>query len=582
MVLTALSKSSAPNAIDRIVSIIKRMEEHIEEGQEHIRPNTRSWNALLNALSRERSEESSDRAEQLLSHMYKLHSEGINVKPDAFSYVAVLGCLQKSSNPLAVERADEILRSMEELHDNGDLDDPPDVYHYTIVCAAWAKSRQQRAPGRVMQILAHMTELDAAGVPHVRPNVRTYNAVLDCLARGGSEDEAERLLDHMLFLSQQGEECLDSFSFNCCINAFCRKNDDDGGRRAEMVLERFLEYNEDHPRCKPDSRSFTRIIDFYRRSRQPDAPYRAEYILNRMIALFVAGNSGVKPNPFSFKAVMDAYSSARHPDAGVTAERLLRQMKELDKKYDQLNLALDSSVVHRVLFAWSTCGDEDAGRRAEIHLDDMERKYLAGDETMKPTTRSYGLVLNAWSKSSSFDKAKRSLDILKRMEKQRRLGNTDVYLSEHVHSLVINACAFTNSGMEAETEAFRIAVTIFDKMIASKDCQPSSLAYGWFIQACGRLQMPQDMKDRHIERAWNLCCQNGLVNGFVLHRFTGAAPEVLYKKLMASVLSRISSHPDDTKEKLKFRISPKDLPLAWTKKANNFHKQDGNSGWWGK
>ena len=143
---------------------------------------------------------------------------------------------------------------------------------------------------------------------------------------------------------------------------------------------------------------------------------------------------------------------------------------------------------------------------------------------------------------------------------------------------MINACAFTNSGQEAEAEAFQIAVSVFDRMLASEDVQPTSLTYGWFLQACGRLNASQKQKDEQIERAWKLCCERGLVNAFVLHRFTGAVPDKLYKQLMKPALND-KKCAFETKEQLKFKIAPYQLPKKWTCNAN----RDGDNqrtDWW--
>lgn len=98
-------------------------------------------------------------------------------------------------------------------------------------------------------------------------------------------------------------------------------------------------------------------------------------------------------------------------------------------------LSIDASVLYNVLYAWSISGDEDAGRRSEIHLDYMERRFEAGDIKLKPDSRSYGIVLNAWSKSNCFDKARRALNVLQRMEKQAKKGHKDLRPNEHCLSL---------------------------------------------------------------------------------------------------------------------------------------------------
>ena len=586
LVLIALSKTRSPDAVQRMVDIIGRMKKYVEAGHPGVAPTVRSWNALLNAISRSRGSDKAAYAEKIIDHMYSLHDSGVsNVKPDAFSFAALLTAYARGAAGDAAQTMkgmEDTLKRMQGLYQDGVLAAPPDVYHFTIVINAWARSGLPLAAERAMQILAHMTNLAAEGDLNAKPNVRTYQAVLDCLARGGAEGEAERLLDHMILMDRQGEKCVDSFCFDSVISAFCRSKKKGCGRRAESILDRLLDYSQDKPSCRPKARAFKLIQSHFRTSKEPDAPYRSEYILNRQISLFKSGQRQLEPENISFKLVMDTYSSVKHPDSGKTAERLLQQMRDLQKNYGTTKLCIDSSVMYCVLYALLVSGDDDAGRRAEIHLDDMERKYEAGDENLKPDSRLYGLVLNAWSKSSnSFEKAQRAFSVLKRMENQQKNGNDLVRPNEHCHSLVINACAFTNGGQDAEREAFRIAVSTFNKMLASDDCKPSSLAYGWFIQACGRLKVPAKDRYEEIERTWNLCCENGLVNAFVLHRFTGSAPEELYKRLLDPIIQKLGLSADkETKEHLKFKISPSDFPAEWTKNCKERRKEGAPTDWW--
>lgn len=433
VVVTALAKRRAPGAVERIIAILGRMKQYAEGGQPHVMPTVRSWNALLNALSRSRDKNAGERAEQVLRHMLEKGKQ--KVKPNAFSFTAVLAAYQNSRNPDDARRADDLLREMESLYyEKGELDSPPDVYHYTIVCNAWSRSGLPTAPTRVMQIIAHMNEL-AEQSPNARPNARTYHALVDCVAKHGPKGEAERLLDHLMMLEHRGEKCLDAFCFNSVIDTICREKAQGDGRRAEAVLDKMLEHGQFNPSCKPTTRTFTKIIYHYRKSRAPDAPYRAEYLLNRMIALFKEGHRELEPDKMAFGVVIDTYCGARHPDAGTTAERLLKQMKDLRANDGATKLVIDTSVIYNILFAWSISGDEDAGRRAELHLDFMERRFDAGGYDLKPDRRSYGIVLNAWSKSSTFDKARRALNVVGRMEAQERKGNNDLHPNEHCLSL---------------------------------------------------------------------------------------------------------------------------------------------------
>jgi pentatricopeptide repeat protein len=661
VVLTAMSRSTRimPDATTRMWRIIQRMEQYagfnqtknsnansgsstnnnnnntwmttttetsnvarLESGMEVVRPNVRSYNALLNAMARasgsmDQDDNSNDnnmtnsndiddclarQAEQVLQHMFQLHYQGIpSVLPDVFSFAAVLMAYQRSSstNPQAAIRADGLVRYMEELYVARTIPAPPDVYHYTILCGTWAKSsslhyysnsktssslvkgrrsayKNNRASERCVQILAHMMKRHQEGYPNVKPNVRTFNAVLDCLARTGQGERAEQLLYYMLNLYlKQGDKSArpDSFSFNSVIRAFSRDGNVKGsGRRAEAVLDRFLEYYEEEMSktstddtsnsittssslstyaVRPDLRSFTNIIAFYERSKELDAPYRAEYLLNRLVSLFKDGQKHLAPTQFAITSVMDSYSAAKHPDAGRNAERLLRLVHELNDKYGA-KIPINTSLMNRVLYAWSNCGDTDAGRAAQMHLDLMEEQCGQGSIGMCPNSRTYRLVLSAWSRSMNSDKAQRVLGIIERIKEQQRSGKRGVCLDEHHYTLAINTCAFVDAGAEAESEAFRIAANLFAEIMASDKLHPTSSTYGWFIQ-CGQLGVPEGVKNAHMERAFLCCCEDGLVDQFVFNRLKTVVSDSVFTRLVAN--GRNS----------RGRYSFANLPLEWTR-----------------
>jgi hypothetical protein len=220
---------------------------------------------------------------------------------------------------------------------------------------------------------------------------------------------------------------------------------------------------------------------------------------------------------------------------------------------------VNTAILNSVIFAWLSCGDENAALRADAYLERMEHQFGSGARSFCPDSKSYLLVLSAWSKSNSPDKPQRALAVLRRMIYQTQNGNHKVHADEHAYSLVINACAFSNAGPETEEEAFDIAVTVLNEMVASTDVRPTSLTYGWFIQACGRLNAPDPIRNAHIEQAFTRACGEGLVNDFVLQRLRGAASDEVYQLLMEPVLDRDRSS--------KGRLSTA-LPSAWTRNCS--------------
>jgi pentatricopeptide repeat protein len=328
------------------------MEQYADRGKDDLRPSIRSWNAVVNAIARSPGMNDptvAALADKVVEDVFSLP----NVRPNAFTFAAVLSAYQRDSQPDA-ERSDALVRQMEEMYEIGELDSPPDVYHMTILCGTWAKSQHPRAADRCLELLSYMEEKSRAGDPGIKPNVRTYNAVLACLCRSEDEDRAEQILCHMLRRFKDGDkDCKpDNFSFNTVIHTSCRSKKRDSGKRAEMILDRFLEFHEDHPDVAPDTRSLFQILTHYSRSREIDAPYRAEYILHRMIELRRSGMEQVEPTTAAFATVIDTYACARHPDAGRNGERLVALMKKLAKECPTLKLPVKTVVMNRCAFCW--------------------------------------------------------------------------------------------------------------------------------------------------------------------------------------------------------------------------------------
>jgi pentatricopeptide repeat protein len=530
------------------------------------------FNAAVSVIARCRSEDSIERASRIVSRMEQYAANGQpKLKPNLRTYSGLLNAYQKSDDDRAAEEAERIVRNMEVRYAAGDLDSPPDVYHYTILLGAWAKSKRRHATQRSLQILSYMVDRAQSGYKQVNPNVRTFNAVLDCLSRAGEVDTAEQLLFHMLHLFQKGDKAAapDTFSFNCVIRSHCSPSAPRGsGRRAELILDRLLEYSaEENPQVLPDTKSFSHLISFYSKSRELDAPYRAEYILRKQMELFeTTKNTDLLPAEYSIGSVIESFSRVRHPHAGRIADRLLVLVKRLRKEYGVRRLNANTSLMNRVLHAWATCEDPQAGEEAEKHLVEMEQAARGTPSALSlapPNTNSYRFVLTAWTKSTAPDKAERALAVFRRMLDQEK--DHFVVPDEHAYSLVINACAFTRGGVVVETEALRIAGNILREMHESPHVEPTSLAYGWFLQACGRLRVPDEIRIPAIVDAFQRCCKDGRVNEFVFLRLKCAAPYQVFQELMAPVVTA----PGDV---AKSGLDVRDLPAEWTRNGGNTSK----------
>jgi hypothetical protein len=67
------------------------------------------------------------------------------------------------------------------------------------------------------------------------------------------------------------------------------------------MLELYISGNHD---VRPNTISFSSVVDAWARSNDHTAPQRAEAILNRMEELYKSGNHDVKPSTISFASVI--------------------------------------------------------------------------------------------------------------------------------------------------------------------------------------------------------------------------------------------------------------------------------------
>ena len=515
-VLLALSRDQQSN-IDhaaRVMFLLDRMEKLANElNMPSVRPNLRSYNIALGVISH-----SAARVDTSLAGYYKNKSniddfatarfkaggggdykeksslrnnspqkfnplyagkaaESIlgrmmarNYRPDAYTFASVLNTYQRIPDGKldAALAADDVVRGMESLHFHGRILEPPDVFHYTMVCACWSRSGQRDMAGeRCSEILRRMQQRDRDGYPRVRPNIRTFNAIIDSYAYNDRVAEAEDLLLSMIdnyessaARSMDGieDEELpirpDIYSFNTVIQQWARSRSPEGGRRAEAILDRMIEFHHNgNSDVRPDERSFSSIIFHYTKGAgrmHPTAPDRALKLLRRMISMFRQGYKEIFPsfqnktNPmYTFTSVIDAHSVLRRPNSGIIADELLQAMAGLGTKVDALRP--NTYACLSVLYAWSSCGSIDAGERATKLLHRMERDMTEaaksyGESRMRTTQRCYILAQTAWARSPSAGKAEGAMEVLEMMEKSFGSGNVDLKPTVQAYSMV---CAFS-------------------------------------------------------------------------------------------------------------------------------------------
>jgi len=399
----------------------------------------------------------------------------------------------------------------------------------------------------------------------------------------------------------------DSFSFNTVIQQWARARTPEGGRRAERILDRMLEFHHNgNADVRPDERSFAYIIYHFTKGAgrmAPDAPDRALKLLRRMIRMFRQGYKELLPaydnrtNPiFAFTSVIDAHSVLRRPDAGMVGDELLDAMTKLGDSVDALKP--NTYACLSVLYGWSSCGSVDAGERATELLRKMEedmadvaaRTWNCEEEEeeisrMRTTQRCYILAQTAWARSPSERKAEGALEVLEMMEANYAIGNMDAKPTVQAYSMVLNACAFADmvqdeKGMlvkatpENQRRAFDVAQHTLDRVRGEPypGVRPNPVIYGTFIKCCGRLNLPDDIAIKAAARAFEDCCRRGLVSDFVLTQIRYALPPETFLKALVKNGYRDLDKNGKTLSRDGKRIRHillRELPKAWTKNVES-------------
>jgi hypothetical protein len=106
----------------------------MSKGMKIIKPNVRSYNAVINAWAKSGRKDAGIRAEKLLERLYELgQSTGEEeMQPNTVTFTTTIDAWAKSSNRIAPERAEMILNRQLDLYDSGMERVKPDIlslYH---------------------------------------------------------------------------------------------------------------------------------------------------------------------------------------------------------------------------------------------------------------------------------------------------------------------------------------------------------------------------------------------------------------------------------------------------------------------
>lgn len=466
-------------AASRARELLEEMKQAHGAGNDKVKPDAITYNTVIKLICQSGIRGSFDEAKSLMDEM---GAEGPSIQ--AMTYNTVMGALVKSNEPNAVRKVEEMFQDMERMYQEGNKSVRPTESTFNILLNAYAKSKDPRDAAKAEQLLNRMIESsendnnNAAG-----PSVQTFATVLDGYARNGQADAAESLFNKM------NPEHVNTVSYNTVLNALAR-------------------------------------------SRDKDAPYRAEALLNRMQKEYEEGNENVRPNSISFSSLLNTWAKSGLDGAAEHAEAILTRMEDLAARGNP-HVIPNEVCYSTVLHAWSKDSAPDSAERAIAILTRMEDAYRNGKKYAKPNAYCYNATINAVAKSNIPDKAMLAEKLLNRMIQAYKNGNESAKPSVTSFSTLINACAYTHAP-EHRQEAFRIARTCFADFLESDYGVPNVVTYVNFLTACYRLLPNGPVRDNVMSTVFRECHKDGLVNNKVIDILRKSVDPLVFRECMTS------------------------------------------------
>lgn len=386
-VIMAWCRSSDQDAIASAQALLVELEElydAAEERREKLRPTISMYNAIISAFARRRKQEA---AEKVLDHMMKRADVDNDCPlPDSVSFAALLDCLSRQGSRTAARKAEELLTLMES---NDDV--RPQQSSYTSVMSAIVRSKDNEAPERVMRVYKRMLAASQSGSERsdtLRPDVVTYGLLLDMWAKSRRDEggkNAERVLREM----QQNDMKPNLVNYNNVILAHARSKRADSFDRAKDLLREMEERTrDDDESVRPNTVTYSNVIMALKRSRIENKAQEAWDLLQEMALSYSDGDNDVRPNVITVNAVLTACAFTRGSDE--TRQQAVKLALAVFSEMERFGIAPNSNSF-RLLFETFGRQVPDLAERtkmAEVALQRCRRDGLV-DEIIVEALQMY-------------------------------------------------------------------------------------------------------------------------------------------------------------------------------------------------
>ena len=571
--------SMVPKAVQRVMKLYDDQQQlYRNSGLESLAPNDAVVETVLSVLSTCRERTILKKVGDVF-HEYPRKYRG---QPTVHMYRSLIESIARSRERGCANKAESILKEAAEkfprrLDENGQ---PVGVTldMFNVILTAWAKSGLEYGPERAEKLLVYMEQLEAKqGNPGLlRPSVSSLTSLIDAYAQTNEWEgvgQGERILNRMLDFHLQGESNdmePNVATWTIVISAWARlsrKNNRGAASRAGRLLRRMEAlHQEGRISFGPDAVAYVTCLNAYAFSKTVEGPTKAREILDEMYERYLDGDDTMKPSAKSIRIVIDAFVNSNTPNCMDEAERTLDHYEDLleslatpEDPYGSLEHLRD--VYRTLLFGW--CKQSDPEQAQAYLLDMVERDMKpdcfcwdraievntrAGDANalnrnmelwdlmlecerkgdVKPNERVYTSFMRSLTKAKAENLSQRCYGLLKEMQQGYEQGNKGLAPTVFTYNAVLMACS--EDPTPTKMDAFTIAIRVFNELRQTRE-GPDHVSFGNLLR-CANLLPDGEQKEALVRSTFQLCCQRGSVNAFVIRDLQAASSEPFWRSLL--------------------------------------------------
>lgn len=351
---------------------------------------------------------------------------------------------------------------------------------HAIVLFLCRQQKPQQALQRVEKKLQNSKPSDI--VPY-QPPISTFNSIIAGFAAINQPERSREVVEWMLKEQEKENSPVpppNDVCFNSLAHAYATVGGKDAGFQVENIIERMqeLEATKGFP-VNPSTSTFNIAINAWARSGHPDAPTRAEMLLQKMIDLSKAG-LGTGPTEESWCSVMNTLCNAGKP--GFT-RRVTAMLDLMEKLHDNGSLTESLSDVAYTISvkAWEMEAFQNGDKRQQLRYIDrilqvVDRVHGRG---FTPSTELFNAVLTAVATISPMD------GILYFLELERPYRRGEVRLEIRTFNIALNAIATLNRP-DTEDKAFHMFQRIEEYAKNDPCVTPTCYTYNILLKVLSR------------------------------------------------------------------------------------------------